>query len=211
RGDRWSRVGDRRRLLAQLDEVRWRLGDQRLRVGMDRVREQALTTVLGGVADAFDLNREDPRVVARYDTAPLVRPENIDRKWRNYNNYVDNAKSLGRLLLLARRLCERGCGFVTVTTNFVLDFHSDINNPCAEEGMRYMGMPLDYALSAFIADVAARGLDENILLVVCGEMGRTPRLNDKGGRDHWANLGPLLLSGGGLRMGQVIGRSDRNA
>jgi uncharacterized protein (DUF1501 family) len=178
---------------------------------MDRVREQALQTVLGGVADAFDLKQEDPRVVARYDTAPLVRPENIDRRWRNYNNYVDNAKTLGRLLLLARRLCERGCGFVTVTTNFVWDMHSDVNNAGVAEGMRYMGVPLDYAVSAFLADVEARGLSERILLVVCGEMGRTPRINRNGGRDHWGNLAPLLLAGGGLRTGQVIGPSDRNA
>ncbi len=77
--------------------------------------------------------------------------------------------------------------------------------------MGYMGRPLDHALSAFIADVAARGLDDKILLVACGEMGRSPRINANGGRDHWGNLGPLLLTGGGLRMGQVIGRSDRNA
>ena len=206
-----ARLDDRRHLLAQLDRVQWELAEGRMLDGMDRMREQALRTVLGGVADAFDLKREDPRVVARYDTAPLVRPEAIDRKWRNYNNYVDNAKSLGRLLLLARRLCERGCGFVTVTTNFVWDFHSDVNNAGVAEGMGYMGRPLDHALSAFIADVAARGLDEKILLVCCGEMGRTPRINSKGGRDHWGNLGPLLLTGGGLRMGQVIGRSNSNA
>jgi hypothetical protein len=206
-----DQLNDRRRLLAQLDQVQWSLAERRLLDGMDHLREQALRTVLGGVADAFDLRREDPRVLARYDTAPLVRPENIDRKWRNYNNYVDNAKSLGRLLLLARRLCERGCGFVTVTTNFVWDFHADENNAGVAEGMRYMGAPLDHALSAFIGDVAARGLDEDILLVVCGEIGRSPRINRNGGRDHWGNLGPLLLAGGGLRMGQVIGRSDRNA
>jgi hypothetical protein len=47
--------------------------------------------------------------------------------------------------------------------------------------------------------------------VACGEIGRTPRVNRNGGRDHWGNLAPLLLTGGGLRMGQVIGRSDRNA
>jgi uncharacterized protein (DUF1501 family) len=47
--------------------------------------------------------------------------------------------------------------------------------------------------------------------VACGEMGRTPRINNNGGRDHWGNLAPLLLAGGGLRMGQVIGQSDRNA
>jgi uncharacterized protein (DUF1501 family) len=79
------------------------------------------------------------------------------------------------------------------------------------EGMGYMGVPLDYALSAFLADVEARGLSEKTLLVVCGEMGRTPRINRNGGRDHWGNIAPLLLAGGGLRMGQVIGRSDRNA
>ena len=178
--------------------------------GIDRVREQAFTTVLGGVAEAFDLSKEDPRLVAAYDTAPLVRPENIDRSWNNYNNYVDNAKSLGKLLLLARRLCERGGGFVTVTTNFVWDMHADVNNAPVGEGMGYMGVPLDHALSAFIEDVEARGLTDKILLVVCGEMGRTPRINNSGGRDHWGNLGPLLLSGGGLRMGQVIGRSSAN-
>lgn len=206
-----GRLDDRRRLLASLDHVRWQLAEQRLLDGMDRVREQALQTVLGGVGEAFDLSREDRRVIERYDTAPLVRPENIDRRWRNYNNYVDNARTLGRLLLLARRLCERGCGFVTVTTNFVWDMHADVNNAPVGEGMRYMGTPLDFALSAFIEDLEARGLSERILLVACGEMGRTPRLNNQGGRDHWGGLAPLLLTGGGLRMGQVIGRSNRIA
>jgi hypothetical protein len=206
-----ERLEDRRRLLAELDRVRFGLAERGVLDSMDRVREQAHRTVLGGVADAFDLKKEDARVLARYDTAPLVRPENINRRWRNYNNYVDNAKTLGRLLLLARRLCERGCGFVTVTTNFVWDMHSDVNNAGVAEGMRYMGLPLDHAVSAFLGDVEARGLSDRILLVVCGEMGRTPRINRNGGRDHWGNLAPLLLAGGGLRTGQVIGRSDRNA
>src|SRR5207249_4572831 len=112
---------------------------------------------------------------------------------------------------LARRLCERSCGFVPVTTSFVWDMHADVNNATMVEGMGYMGRPLDHALSAFIEDVEARGLSEKILLVVCGEMGRTPRINKKGGRDHWGNLGPLLLYGGGLKMGQVIGQSTRDA
>jgi uncharacterized protein (DUF1501 family) len=179
--------------------------------GLDQTRQQAFDTILGGVADAFDLAKEDDRVVGRYDTAPLVRPENIDKKWKNYNHYVDNAKSLGKLLLLARRLCERGCSFVTVTTNFVWDMHSDVNNAGVAEGMAYMGRPLDHALSAFIEDVAARGLSDKILLVACGEMGRTPRVNKAGGRDHWGNLGPLLLTGGGLNMGKVIGQSNKDA
>jgi uncharacterized protein (DUF1501 family) len=205
-----DRLADRRRLLSQLDRVHWQLAEGRMLDGMDRIREQALHTLLGGVADAFDLGKEDPRVVARYDTAPLVRPENISRRWNNYNHYVDNAKSLGKLLLLARRLCERGCGFVTVTTNFVWDMHADVNNATLSEGMGYMGPPLDHAVAAFLDDLEARGLSEQILLVACGEMGRTPRLNRNGGRDHWGNLGPLMLAGGGLRMGQVIGRSTSN-
>src|SRR5207237_4292725 len=99
----------------------------------------------------------------------------IGKKWSSCSNSVDNAKSLGKLLLLARRLCERGCGFVTVTTNFVWDMHADVNNAGCAEGMKYMGVPLDYALSAFIEDLEARGLSDKILLVACGEMGRTPR------------------------------------
>jgi uncharacterized protein (DUF1501 family) len=204
-----DRLEDRRQLLAQLDQVKWTLAEARALDGLDRTREQAFSTILGGVAEAFDLSKEELRITERYDTAPLVRPENINKKWRNYNNYVDNAKSLGKLLLLARRLCERGCGFVTVTTNFVWDMHSDVNNAGVAEGMGYMGLPLDHAVSAFLDDVEARGLSERILLVVCGEMGRTPRVNKNGGRDHWGNLGPLLLAGGGLKMGQVIGQSNR--
>ncbi len=204
-----NRLEDRRRLLAELDQVKGDIWDRKELEGMERTRQQAFSTILGGVADAFDLSKESQAVVARYDTAPLVRPENINKKWRNYNHYVDNAKSLGKLLLLARRLCERGCGFVTVTTNFVWDMHADVNNAPVEEGMRYMGPPLDHALSAFIEDLEARGLSEQILLVCCGEMGRTPKINKNGGRDHWGNLGPLLLTGGGLKMGQVIGQSNR--
>src|SRR5262249_1584381 len=131
--------------------------------------------------------------------------------WNNYNHYVDNAKALGKLLLLARRLCEAGCGFVTVTTSFVWDMHADVNNATVEEGMSYMGPPLDHAVAAFLDDVEARGLSDKILLVAVGEMGRVPRLNNQGGRDHWGNLGPLMLAGGGLKMGQVIGQSSRDA
>jgi uncharacterized protein (DUF1501 family) len=89
--------------------------------------------------------------------------------------------------------------------------HADVNNAGVAEGMRYMGLPLDHAVSAFLEDVEARGLADQILLVVCGEMGRTPKINKNGGRDHWGNLAPLLMAGGGLKMGQVIGQSDRHA
>ncbi len=205
-----DRLEDRRRLLAQLDRVSAAI-DGAERDRLDAAQAQALRVLLQNTAQAFDLARESAKTIARYDTAPLVRPENIDRKWKNYHNYVDNAKALGKLLLLARRLVERGVGFVTVTTNFVWDMHADVNNAPVGEGMRYMGLPLDHAVSAFVEDLAARGLSERVLLVCCGEMGRTPRINKNGGRDHWGGLAPLLLAGGGLPMGQVIGQSDRQA
>jgi hypothetical protein len=205
-----ERLGDRRTLLSELDRQRFRLDSQGRRESVDPLREQAFSTLLGGVAGAFDLSKEDPATIARYDTAPLVRPDQINKKWNNYNHYVDNAKALGKLLLLARRLCEAGCGFVTVTTSFVWDMHADVNNATVEEGMRYMGPPLDHAVSAFLDDVADRGLSDKIMLVATGEMGRTPRVNKNGGRDHWGNLTPLLLSGGGVRPGHVIGQSSRD-
>jgi hypothetical protein len=206
-----ERVGDRRALLGDLDRVRFSLEGAGGREGLDKLRAQAFSTLLGGVAGAFDLSREDQATIDRYDTAPLVRPDQISRRWNNYNHYVDNAKSLGKLMLLARRLCEAGCGFVTVTTSFVWDMHSDVNNAGVEEGMGYMGPPFDHAVSAFLEDVHARGLSDKILLVCSGEMGRTPRIDANGGRNHWGNLGPLVLAGGGLPMGQVIGQSTRDA
>ena len=206
-----DRLSDRRTLLSELDRQRFRLDQQGRLESIDPLQEQAFSTLLGGVAGAFDLSKEDPATIARYDTAPLVRPDQISKKWNNYDHYVDNAKALGKLLLLARRLCEAGCGFVTVTTSFVWDMHADVNNATVEEGMRYMGPPLDHAVAAFLDDTAARGLDDKIMLVMTGEMGRTPRVNKNGGRDHWGNLTPLMLSGGGIRSGRVIGHSNRQA
>jgi hypothetical protein len=206
-----TRIDDRKSLLSGLDRIRRDLDVRGGLTGTDNFQEQALQTILGGVASAFDLSREDPKTIARYDTSPLVRPDQISRKWNNYPRYVDNAKTLGKLLLLARRLCEAGCGFVTVTTNFVWDMHADVNNAGIEEGMQYTGLPLDHAVSAFVEDCEARGLSDKILLVATGEMGRTPKINARGGRDHWGGLAPLLLYGGGLKMGQVIGNSTRDA
>jgi hypothetical protein len=203
-----EKLDDRKLLLAQLDRAKLSMESAD---GLDSTREKAFSVLLGGVGDAFDLAKEDPKTVARYDTQPLVNVEKIDKKWNNWKMYRDNTVTMGKLLLLARRLCERGAGFVTVTTNFVWDMHADVNNATMVEGMGYMAPSLDHAVSTFIEDVRQRGLEDKILLVVCGEMGRTPRINGKGGRDHWGGLAPLLLSGGGLKMGQVIGQSSRDA
>jgi hypothetical protein len=201
-----DRLGDRRTLINELDRYRRRIGES----SFDPLREQAFDTLLAGVAGAFDLSKEDPQIVARYDTAPLVRPDQIDKKWNNYNHYVDHAKSLGKLMLLARRLCESGAGFVTVTTSFVWDMHSDVNNAPPHLGMNWVGTPFDHAVSAFLDDLDARGLSDKVMLVCCGEMGRTPRLNGKAGRDHWGNLAPLLLAGSGIPRGAVLGQSARS-
>lgn len=205
-----NRLDDRRTLLSGLDRIQRDVDTTGLLDGLDRFREQAFTTILGGVADAFDLSKEDPRTIAKYDTKDLFTADRIDKKWQNYPHYVDHNQTLGKLLLLARRLCERGCGFVTVTTNFVWDNHADVNNVPVEMGGRYCSLALDHALSAFIEDCAGRGLTDKILLVATGEMGRTPRINNNGGRDHWGGLTPLLFTGGGLQMGKVLGQSTKD-
>jgi len=206
-----SRLDDRKALLSSLDQIKRTVDGGGLMQGIDKFNQQAFDTIMGGVADAFDLSREDPAVLARYDTSHLVRPNSIRKVWNNHKNYADHGQSLGKLMLLARRLCEAGCGFITVTTNFVWDMHADKNNATMEEGMHYVGLPFDHAVSAFIEDVEARGLSDKILLVCCGEMGRTPKINKKGGRDHWGGLAPLMLYGGGLPHGRVIGQSTRDA
>jgi uncharacterized protein (DUF1501 family) len=206
-----SRLDDRRSLLTSLDQIKRAADAKGAMEGIDKFNQQAFDTILGGVANAFDLSQEDPATLALYDTAPLVRPASIRKVWNNHKNYADHGQSLGKLMLLARRLCEAGSGFVTVTTNFVWDMHADKNNATMEEGMHYVGEPFDHAVSAFIEDIEARGLRDKILLVCCGEMGRSPKVNKKGGRDHWGGLAPLMLYGGGLPQGRVIGQSTRDA
>ena len=205
-----QRLDDRRGLLTSLDQWKRRIDASAEAGTMSAFQQQAFDVLRRGVAESFDLTKEDPRLIARYDTAGLVPRDRINKKWNNYHEYGDHAATLGKLLLMARRLCERGCGFVTVTSNFVWDMHADANNATVTEGMGYVGTPFDHAVSAFIEDVEARGLSEKILLVCCGEMGRTPRINSKGGRDHWGGLAPLMLYGGGLKMGRVIGQSSRD-
>jgi uncharacterized protein (DUF1501 family) len=88
------------------------------------------------------------------------------------------------------------------------DFHADGNNPGVPVGMQALGPQVDHAVSAFLEDVRQRGLSDKILLVVTAEMGRSARKGKNGGTGHNANLTPLLLAGGGLKMGQVVGKSD---
>ena len=106
---------------------------------------------------------------------------------------------------MARRLCEAGAGFVTLHFGG-WDMHGQI-----AQGMKSLGPQVDRAVAAFVEDCADRGLDRDVLLVVTGEFGRTPRINGSAGRDHWAPLSTLAFAGGGLKMGQVVGESNAKA
>lgn len=105
--------------------------------------------------------------------------------------------------MTARRLCEAGCGFVTVTYGG-WDMHGNIAN-----SMKGRSPQLDPAIAALVEDIHQRGQDKNILFVVTGEFGRTPKVKRNAGREHWAPLSTLALAGGGLNMGQVVGESAR--
>jgi uncharacterized protein (DUF1501 family) len=201
-----ERLSDRRHLLAKLDQLQRQADKLAAVAGADKFQQQALDVITRGVADAFDLSQEDRRTIERYDTSKLFRAADVQR-WGDMRR---STNLLGRQLLLARRLCEAGCGFVTVS-DCGWDMHANGNSPKFMTGLYPLGGQVDHAVSAFIEDVHARGLQDKILLIVTGEMGRSPRLNKNGGRDHYGELTPLLLSGGGLNMGQVIGQSDANA
>jgi hypothetical protein len=183
-----DRVGDRRQLLTSLDRLNRQIDGSGLMAGLDEFEGQAFDLILGKAKQAFDLQLEDPRV----------------REW-----YASPGTSLGDQLLLARRLCEAGCGFVTL--NYTNSYQAwDMHEKIAPQ-MQQACPPLDHAISVFLEDVAQRGLSEKILLVITGEFGRTPRVNGSAGRDHWGPLCTLALAGGGLKMGQAIGESSAKA
>ncbi len=172
---------DRRSLLKTFDSLDRNIDQTGVLSGLDSFESQAFELILSKAKDTFDVTKEDPKVRDRYGAG------------------------LGQQLLTARRLCEAGVGFVTV--NFGgWDMHGNI-----AQAMKNLGPKVDQAVSAFVEDTANRGLDKDILLVVTGEFGRTPRINNSAGRDHWAPLSTLALAGGGLKMGQVVGQSSEKA
>ncbi len=190
-----ARFNDRRSLLAEIarqQQLVEQHGDE-----ITENAQQAFDLLLGSASEAFDLSGEDPRLVERYDT----RGFQIGKK-------VFRASDLGTHFLTARRLIEAGCGFVTIHSAG-WDMHADGNNPGIEAGMKMLGAPVDKALSAFVEDLVERGMLDDVLIVIGGDFGRTPRINRNGGRDHWANLCPLAFIGGGIGKGQIIGQSTR--
>jgi len=194
-----NRVG----LLKAFDQVR-READRAPEGG--EFRQQAIDVILRGASSAFDLGKEDQRVLARYDTGHIHVPAGSTLN----RSKEAQPEALGKQMLLARRLCEAGCGFVTVTSNG-WDWHTAGDGGTVQDGMEVMGRAVDHAVSAFLEDLEDRGLSEKILLVITGDFGRHPRIGKGGGRDHWGNLCTLALAGGGLKMGQVIGTSNARA
>ena len=174
-----ARFGGRRTLLDDLDQINRKVDRSGQMEGIDGFEQQAFNLVLGSSKDAFDIKKEDPKVRARY------------------------GKGLGEQLLLAKRLTAAGCGFVNINYGG-WDMHGGI-----AKGLKSRARQMDQGVSALINDLTETGQLDDTLVVVTGEFGRTPRINSKGGRDHWGKLCTLAMAGGGLRMGQVIGESSR--
>jgi hypothetical protein len=110
----------------------------------------------------------------------------------------------GQSALLARRLVENGVRFVTVNYSG-WDHHSDIFKSLDKKLPEF-----DNGYSALIRDLDQRGLLKDTLVLTMGEFGRTPKVNDKGGRDHWGRAGSMLWAGAGVARGKVIGATDKN-
>ncbi len=193
-----ERLDERKSLLAGFDEVRREVNGSDKMSAVDDFQRRALGMITSGeVYKALDLSREDPRVRDRYQGCPN--------------------------LLLARRLVEAGVSAVTVAQGGVdkgrpvegiWDTHAN-NFP----HMRNLLPGYDRAIYTLITDLYERGLDQQVAVIIWGEFGRTPKIGAEinigeryaTGRGHWWDAGCAVIAGGGLRMGQVIGETDRRA
>jgi uncharacterized protein (DUF1501 family) len=154
----------------------------------DHYRQQALEIVLSGKAEkAFRVDLEPDRVREAY-----------------------GRHSLGERILLARRLVEAGVTFVTVSGTYgMLDNHGDDHFAGGlVKGLKPLLGRLDQAVHALVMDLEIRGLLDTTLVLMLGEFGRGPVVNNNAGRDHWSNCMSMLVDGGGLAHGQVVGSTD---
>ena len=197
-----KRLEDRRGLLSQFDRVRRELDATGAMHGVDQFQQQAFQLLTSSqVAAAFDLEQESAALRDRYGRT----------LW-------------GQSCLLARRLAEAGVGVITIDAlapkaglprYFSWDDHANAQPGWdLAEGMRLRATDMDPALSTLIQDIHERGLQNRIAVVAMGEFGRTPRLSHASGylgRDHWPQAQSALVSGGGWRMGHVIGATTSKA
>jgi hypothetical protein len=186
-----DRLADRRALLKSFDTFRRDVDASGLMSGLDSFNEQAFGMLTSSkVLEALDIEKEDAKVRESYGKGD---PRNRD----------DGGPKLMEQFLMARRLVEAGARCVTLAFSR-WDHHGD------NFGALRQDLPLlDQGLSALITDLHQRGLDKDVSVVVWGEFGRTPSINKDGGRDHWPRVSCALLAGGGMKMGQVIGSTDR--
>lgn len=179
-------IHDRRTMLGIVDRHFRQKENLAEFVKMDAFQEQALKMLLDPkVKEAFDLSRESDKTKDRY-----------------------GRHRVGQSVLLARRLVEAGCRFVTAAgyKHGQWDTHDDNDKRLRDT----LAPLLDRSLSALMEDLKQRGLLESTVVLVTGEFGRTPVINPKGGRDHWPDCWSLLVGGGGIRGGCIVGASDKD-
>ena len=175
----------RREFVEDLDKLSRQIEENGAATGRQAHFEQAYRLILSNEAKAaFDLSKEKTSIRDNYG--------------RRYNRRT----RVGQSCLLARRLIEAGCRFVTVTDSG-WDMHGGIFNSLDNK------LPaLDSAVSTLLTELDERGLLQDTLILVMGEFGRTPRLNADSGRDHWPRAFSVLLAGADVKAGQVVGQSD---
>jgi hypothetical protein len=199
-----TRLDDRRTLLHGLDNLRRTIDQSGAMTAMDTYNQRAYQLLTDEKArKAFDLSLEAPKTREHYG----------NNAW-------------GQQILLARRLVEAGSSFVTLgleDTRAQRPFGAGFNWDCHAVNcnvftdIRWKLPRLDSAVAALIEDLYERGLDKKVMVVVTGEFGHTPRINYavgsftgvmQPGRDHWPQAMSVLVSGGGMRTGQVIGSTN---
>ena len=178
-------------------------------------RRRALLSVIDGRTLASRHARE--YATFRDNAADLVRSAGTDRLFSLDEESAALREKYGRhrfgqSLLLSRRLLEGGVSFCAVHFNYMSkcdgwDTHAN-NFKCLKGELLPM---LDQSCSALLADLEARGMLDETLVVIMGEFGRTPRINKNAGRDHWGHCSSVVFAGGGIRGGTVIGASDAEA
>lgn len=196
-----ERLQDRKELLTAFDAVRRDFDRRDAFAGLDPFQAKALEIIASPkVREAFDLSNEPESAFARYGKGryPHQTAKDILYDW--------DVKPFVR----ARRLVEAGARVVTLRVA-AWDHHGSSTGDIFF-ALRCLMPVLDQSIHALVTDLRDRGLDKDVLVVVLGEFGRTPKITPLGpGREHWAEAGCALFYGGGLQMGQVIGETDSRA
>lgn len=190
-------LGDRRQLMTQLDRLKREVDISGAIEGVDAYQEQAFSILTSSrLAEALDLDREDPRLRDKYGRGS---PEPA--------GYGDAGPLMNDYFLAARRLVEAGVRVVSLAYGR-WDWHGRPHGTNFDNARDHLPQ-LDQGLTALLDDLEVRGMLDDVTVLVWGEFGRTPRINKNGGRDHWPNVGCALMAGGGMRTGQVIGTTNR--